>query len=61
MEHKTKTRADYVKGLGHICYAICSCGWQGPSRIIRDVALGDAERHRVKAASKTAEKGHANG
>jgi hypothetical protein len=55
MEHRTTVEGYYVR------YAVCSCGWEGPSRVFYGVAEGDAERHRVKTAPKTAEKEHSNG
>ena len=57
MEHRTTVEGYYVR------YATCSCGWEGPSRILDGVAQGDAERHhhRVKAATDTAEKEHSHG
>ena len=55
MEHKTRIRREKVY------WAQCNCGWEGHSRLLTEISEGDAERHRVKAASKAAEKGHANG
>jgi len=57
VEHRTTVEGYYVR------YATCSCGWEGPSRILDGVAQGDAERHhhRVKAATDTAEKKQSHG
>jgi len=57
VEHKTRIRRSQVY------WAQCNCGWEGSSRMLAEIAEGDAERHhqRVKAATDTAEKEHSHG
>jgi len=47
--HSPEMRCDTLRGIGF--RASCGCGWHGPVRYSRNVAIQDGREHQCRAAA----------